>query len=404
MYDYDQIIMLQDWYHDLSPGLVQQYLASGNENAEPVPDNGLIQGTNYFNCSSYDSNSGYQCADNSTRQVFAFIPNKRYRLRFINTGAFTPFQMSVDNHTMEVIEADGTLTNNYPIHRLEIAVAERYSVIIHTNQSSSSNYWIRGLMNENCYAASNPVLDPNVLAILTYTNSSATPTNSVDWPDVVDVICQDLNNTLLSPSSVEQAPPADILYDLQFSFEIGAYALDRAFVNGTSWSPDALNPTLNQAVNGLKSSNASSFEQAGLLNSAFSPNQLVMSVPTAQVVDLLVLNFDDGSHPFHLHGHVFWVMATSADQYFPWDTDLYSQLNSTTPNSYNTNPMRRDTLVLPAYSWAMIRFNADNAGMWAFHCHNTWHMEAGLFTQFLVMQDVVKARGLPDDVVALCNV
>jgi FtsP/CotA-like multicopper oxidase with cupredoxin domain len=45
-YDYDQIILLQDWYHDLSAALLPTYLASGNENVEPVPDNGLIQGTN----------------------------------------------------------------------------------------------------------------------------------------------------------------------------------------------------------------------------------------------------------------------------------------------------------------------------------------------------------------------
>jgi FtsP/CotA-like multicopper oxidase with cupredoxin domain len=45
-YDFDQIILLSDWYHDLSASLLPGYLASGNENLEPVPDNGLIQGTN----------------------------------------------------------------------------------------------------------------------------------------------------------------------------------------------------------------------------------------------------------------------------------------------------------------------------------------------------------------------
>jgi len=45
-YDYDQIILIQDWYHDFSQALLPGYLASGNENVEPVPDSGLIQGTN----------------------------------------------------------------------------------------------------------------------------------------------------------------------------------------------------------------------------------------------------------------------------------------------------------------------------------------------------------------------
>jgi len=45
MYDYDQVVLLQDYYHDLSAALMPGYMSSGNENAEPLPDNGLIQGT-----------------------------------------------------------------------------------------------------------------------------------------------------------------------------------------------------------------------------------------------------------------------------------------------------------------------------------------------------------------------
>jgi FtsP/CotA-like multicopper oxidase with cupredoxin domain len=141
LYDFDQVIMLQDWYHDLSGAYLASYLAPDNENAEPVPDNGLVQGTNYFNCSSLDPSDGYQCTQNSTMAVFAFEQGKRYRLRFINTGAFTPFTMSIDNHTLQVIEADGTLTIPVPIHRVEVATAERYSVVLTMNRSASTNYW-----------------------------------------------------------------------------------------------------------------------------------------------------------------------------------------------------------------------------------------------------------------------
>ena len=42
-YDVDQVVLIQDWYHDYSQALLPGYLASGSENGEPVPDNGLIQ-------------------------------------------------------------------------------------------------------------------------------------------------------------------------------------------------------------------------------------------------------------------------------------------------------------------------------------------------------------------------
>lgn len=45
-YDHDQVVIIQDWYHNMSSALLPGYLASGNENIEPVPDNGLMQGTN----------------------------------------------------------------------------------------------------------------------------------------------------------------------------------------------------------------------------------------------------------------------------------------------------------------------------------------------------------------------
>ncbi|OBT81539.1 hypothetical protein VE02_09799 [Pseudogymnoascus sp. 03VT05] len=70
LYDHDEVIMLQDWYHDESKDLLPAYLALGNENKEPTPDNALIQGTSIFNCSKYDASSNRTCEDNSTREVF----------------------------------------------------------------------------------------------------------------------------------------------------------------------------------------------------------------------------------------------------------------------------------------------------------------------------------------------
>jgi FtsP/CotA-like multicopper oxidase with cupredoxin domain len=276
------------------------------------------------------------------------------------------------------------------VHRLEIAVAQRYSVILNANQTAT-NYWIRSQMNTFCFAADNPILDPDVKALLTYTNSTEGPTESLDWADAVDDVCEDLNATLLMPSIVEEAPPAQTLYAIQFSFEIGDYAIDKAYINGTSWTA-AKFPTLNEAVDGLKAGN-SSFSIAGVSSAYTAPNQYVINIPQNQVVDLLVTNFDDGSHPFHLHGHKFWIMATSSEQYFDWSS--YGSIN-------NTNPIRRDTLTIDAYGWALIRFISDNPGLWALHCHISWHMEAGLLMQFQARDDLIENWNLPESVTDLC--
>lgn len=53
------------------------------------------------------------------------------------------------------------------------------------------------------------------------------------------------------------------------------------------------------------------------------------------------------AHPFHLHGHHFWVLATGNGT---WDP-------TTSPAQYNTvNPPFRDTLTVLKGGWAALRF------------------------------------------------
>ncbi|KAM0309710.1 hypothetical protein ACHAPQ_012552, partial [Fusarium lateritium] len=40
--------------------------------------------------------------------------------------------------------------------------------------------------------------------------------------------------------------------------------------------------------------------------------------------------------------------------------------------------MRRDTIVVRGNGNAVLRFKADNPGVWLFHCHIEWHVTSGL--------------------------
>ena len=249
-------------------------------------------------------------------------------------------------------------------------------------------------MNTYCFSSDNaPILNPDVRALLTYTNTTYEPTESADWASAIDIVCEDLATATLVPSGITPAPAADVAYTIEVAFQIGAYALDKAYINSTTWVPEEI-ATLNQAVAGLHTSNAS-FSAAGLSTAFDQTSQFVIDVPNYQVVDLLINSLDEGAHPFHLHGHQFWIMASDSTGDFDWAT--YKDLNT-------TNPMRRDTLTIDAYGWALIRFKADNPGLWALHCHISWHMEAGLLMQFQTRDDIMRDWTIPEDVLALCNV
>jgi FtsP/CotA-like multicopper oxidase with cupredoxin domain len=46
LYDQERVVLVQDWYHDFSTVNLGNYLVPDNENSEPLPDNGLINGFN----------------------------------------------------------------------------------------------------------------------------------------------------------------------------------------------------------------------------------------------------------------------------------------------------------------------------------------------------------------------
>lgn len=68
------------------------------------------------------------------------------------------------------------------------------------------------------------------------------------------------------------------------------------------------------------------------------------------------------AHAMHLHGHCFQVIGLE-------DKAISGAV--------------RDTVLVPALGTVTIAFDADNVGRWLFHCHNLWHMAAGMMTQLV---------------------
>ncbi|MBM4265429.1 MAG: hypothetical protein FJ144_02250 [Deltaproteobacteria bacterium] len=64
-------------------------------------------------------------------------------------------------------------------------------------------------------------------------------------------------------------------------------------------------------------------------------------------------------HPMHLHGHFFRLLQGAGDR----------------------APLKHTVNVAPRES-VRIEFTADNPGRWFFHCHNLYHLEAGMARVF----------------------
>ncbi|MBA0788807.1 hypothetical protein Gotri_026549, partial [Gossypium trilobum] len=92
------------------------------------------------------------------------------------------------------------------------------------------------------------------------------------------------------------------------------------------------------------------------------------------------------NHPMHLHGFDFHVLAQGFGNFNP-ATD--------TPKYNLVNPQMRNTISVPVGGWAVIRFVANNPGVWFMHCHFDGHMSIGLSTAFIVENGPTPDTTLP---------
>jgi len=357
-YDEDIIMMLQDYYHTPSDRLVSWYHSSKSGGNDPLPDNGLINGRNSFDCSKdalaqFPTNN--TCTNGAPLATFDFKAGLTYRIRLINTGAFANFQFSIDGHTLTVIEADGVDMQPVPVQSLPIHVAQRYSVLVQANQTAD-NYYVRATMNTNCFFTSNRALDPFVKAVIHYETAPVTESFDSSNRTVPSMapLCVDLALDMLHPYNVQPAPTADASYRIEFTMRPGSDGSLRGYANGTSWSPLMTDATLFQSHRGVTS---------------FDATQQVV-VLDKNVIELVLINDDIGPHPFHFHGYTFSVLGWGNGTYIPGQTPLELE-----------NPLRRDTITIPQRGWSVVRFVNDNPGLWTLHCHMDWHMEAGLLIQ-----------------------
>jgi hypothetical protein len=86
--------------------------------------------------------------------------------------------------------------------------------------------------------------------------------------------------------------------------------------------------------------------------------------------------------------------------YPPNSTELTKYLEE---HNLLENPLRRDTITVEGYAWAIIRVVLDNPGMWAFHCHNTWHAESGMVMQLLVRSDEMSEWEIDPEHLEMCG-
>jgi FtsP/CotA-like multicopper oxidase with cupredoxin domain len=94
------------------------------------------------------------------------------------------------------------------------------------------------------------------------------------------------------------------------------------------------------------------------LNRRIYPCRDPIAIAQGQRVEMELINQTPMGHPMHLHSHEFQVVAI---------------------NDQPIQGPKRDTVFVPKGERIRIVLDADDPGIWAFHCHISDHHARGMF-------------------------
>ncbi|POO01465.1 Copper-resistance protein [Trema orientale] len=326
------------------------------------PQSLLINGRGQYNCSlaahysksslkACNFNGGEKCAP----QILHVHPKKTYRLRIASTTALASLNLAIGNHKMLVVEADGnyglTLLNYLPNSASKLPVSPPPVTPRWDDYNHSKSF-------------SNKILAANV---------SQTP------PRIYDrrIILLNTQNTIngyrkWAINNVSLVLPSTPFLGLM------THELHHVY--------DQNSPPENFPAN------------YDIMKPPTNPNTTTSSAPYRlyfnTTVDVILQNANaleenvSEIHPWHLHGHDFWVLG--------YGEGKFSQKDEWKLNL--RNPPLRNTAVIFPYGWTAIRFIADNRGVWAFHCHIEPHLHMGMGVIFDI--DGRNVKNIPPEALA----
>ena len=343
--------------------------------------------------------------------------NLYYRFRLIGAQNRFIYRFSIAEHKLIVIGTDGYLTRPQEVDYIFIHTGERYDFLLPAKseqESSKDNYMILAetLDGNNAHTAE---------AILSYadeplpskdygkkrwkafnrcfTNSRCTalncPFESYDESDNIDCIpITDLS--LLFETPAEELPSSG-QPNAEHFFNFGNNGEGRTFsINGRNFlSPHGslqTQPGQEQKEKICELGNVDCLSPQECLCTQLH-NLTTDYRETVQFVLSIVGQGLQSAHPVHLHGHSFHVAGIFYDDRTQNDSvstnpdiTCHNNPRCTDPGWTNDGPevsitkwtIRKDTVIVPAGGYVVIRFLADNPGYWFMHCHIEPHLIDGM--------------------------
>ncbi|PAN12114.1 hypothetical protein PAHAL_2G243700 [Panicum hallii] len=386
-YDGEHDVLLNDWWHnstyEQATGLASVPIRWVGE-----PHSLLINGRGTFNCSAAVAGTCDATLSECAAPVFDVVPGKTYRFRIASLTSLSALNFEIEGHPMTVVEADGHYVKPFIVDSLSIYSGETYSVLIKADhQDPTRNYWLTSNV------VSRQPGTPTGTAVLSYLGAPRGPPPTPPpagraWNDTMYRFQQSVA-TVAHPAHVEPPPPRADRTILLLNTQNKIDGRIKWALNNVSFTLPHT-PYLVAMKNGL----LGAFDQrpppetyahqtydiyAVQKNPNTTTSNGLYRLRFGSVVDVVLQNANmldankSETHPWHLHGHDFWVLGYGIGRFDP----------AVHPATYNLrDPILKNTVAVHPYGWTALRFKADNPGVWAFHCHIEAHFFMGMGVVF----------------------
>ncbi|CAA0836333.1 Laccase-7 [Striga hermonthica] len=403
-------ILLGEWWNANVIDVENQALATGA--APNISDAYTING---------QPGDLYSCSSNKTYQLHV-VRGKTYLLRIINAAMNNQLFFKIAAHKLTVVAVDAAYTNPYSTDVVVVAPGQTTDVLLTADQSPARYY-----MAAHPYisVANVPFDNTTTTGILVYNDAPSSGSSRPIMPvlpafnDTPTAHKFFTNLTGLTTSPFWLPVPNRVDERMFVTVGLGLAACDRPG-NSTCQGPFGMRlaASMNNAsfrfpnklsmleaffrnnVNGVYTTdfpdnppvrfdytNANNTVNRALLNTTKSTK--VKKVKFNSTVEIVLQNtalLGIENHPIHLHGFNFYVLAQGFGNY---------NANVDSKKFNFQNPQERNTIAVPVGGWAVIRFRANNPGVWLMHCHLDVHLPWGLATAFVVENGPTPATTLP---------
>lgn len=341
-----------------------------------------------------------------------FKPGEKVRLRFINGSAMTIFDVRIPGLKMTVVQADGQTVHPVEVEEFRFAAGETYDVIVQPTEDMAYTVYAEA-MDRSDYVRGTLAPREGMSGAIPPKRERPLRTMA-DMGMEHDMAGMPGHNMGGTPPPAGQsgggggghqghggtqtAPPANQHQGHQGMPGMGAVST-AAMAHGpdthgpgNSMVPMMVKNRLGEPGTGLESAGHKVLVYTDLMNvepffdqrpptrdielhltgsmerfmwsingKKFSEDPTPIPLKYGERVRLIMVNDTMMEHPMHLHG--MWMILE---------------------NGHGANQPRKHTIIVKPAERMSVLVTADAVGPWAYHCHQLFHMEVGMFRVFEV--------------------